>query len=911
MAEKLFLIDGAALFYRSFYAFIRNPLINSKGEDTSITFGFLNTLVRILSDENPAYFVVVFDTSKPTFRHEMYKEYKANRAEMPEEMRKQLPRLYKSLEDLNFNIVKLDGYEADDIMGTFAKRFANTELDVYIVSGDKDMAQLVNRNTFLYSVGKTGEAPDVLTEEKVLEKFGVKPEQIIDWLALMGDSSDNIPGVPKVGKKTACKFLTDFGSMDGLYENVESLKKSVVKNNLIEFKEDAYLSYKLATIDVDVPIEAELEDLKFKPWDDDVAADLMKELEFNRLAERMRALGKAVKEEVTLTQEYDANTVKYNLIDTEEKLISFATLLGQQKQFIFDLETDSLDTLTANLAGIAISWKANEAWYVVVNHSDVSLEQDLVFAHLAAVFADKNIKKYGQNLKYDLSVLRNKGFAVNGVYFDTMIAAYLLDPANRQQSLDYLADKHLNYRMIPISEVIGSGKEEKVMTELPASECYIYACEDADITLRIAHILEKEIADARLDSLMFGLEIPLMEVLQRVEDNGIGIDADLFSNLSKDISEQLLVSEKKIHDFAGNPFNISSPQQLGQVMFEEKKIHEELGMRKPKKTKTGQISTSEQTLEKFSEHPIINEVLNFRKLAKLKSTYVDALPTMVNAQTGKIHTSYMQTIAATGRLSSVNPNLQNIPIRTDLGKELRRGFIAKNAGYSLLSIDYSQIELRIMAHLSKDKTLIDGFNEGADIHAITASLIFDIALGEVTSDHRRKAKEINFGIMYGMNKWGLANRLHISAKEAEMFIANYFATYPNIQLFMREAIEQAQQTGFVETMMKRRRYLPEIHSDTRNIREFAERMAINTPIQGSAADLIKKAMIDVDSWMQQSGVDAKMLLQVHDELVFEVENSIIESFTNKAGEIMSAALPLSVPVVVDSGFGANWLEAHG
>jgi DNA polymerase-1 len=912
MAEKLFLIDGSALYYRSYFAFIRNPLINSKGENTSATFGFLNTMLKILDEEKPEYTAIIFDTSKPTFRHEVYAGYKATREKMPDEMRAQYPRLVDTLNKLNFVLLEKDGYEADDIIGMLSKKFAGKNLDVFIVSGDKDMAQLVNNHVFLYATGKSGSPPEILDAKKVTQKYGVKPEQIIDWLALMGDASDNIPGVPKVGGKTAAKLLEDFKSIQGIYENIESMKQSALKDNLVNNREQAFTSQHLTTIQTDVPMEVGLEEIRFKIWDMEVASQVLRELEFPSLFNRMLALAEQTDFIPADLSQMDSALVNYKLIEDKESFDQVVNELKKQKHFVFDLETDSLDNLTAGIAGIALSWKEKEACYIPINHTDIKLSQNEILSKLKPVFLNKEIKKYGQNLKFDLSVLFHNGAEVQGVHFDTMLASYIIDPSNRQHNLDYLAEKYLAYKMIPISDLIGKGKDEKKMTDLAARDVMPYAAEDADIALRVSHILEEKLKEHGLQDLLYDLEIPLLQVLRKVEDNGIKIDTSLLNKLAIDIKEELKHIEQSIYEFAGQEFNISSPQQLGNIIFEEKKIHEDLDLRKPKKTKTGQISTSEETLERYSDHPIIQKILDFRRLSKLKNTYVDALPDMINSKTGKIHTSYNQTVAATGRLSSVNPNLQNIPIRTDLGKEIRRAFIPSREGYSILSADYSQIELRIMAHLSGDPTLIESFKNGdTDIHAVTASLIFNVDLQQVTSDHRRKAKEINFGIMYGMNKWGLSNRLHITPDEAELFIANYFATYPRIQLFMREAIRLANEQGYVETMMKRRRYLPEIKSKNRSIREFAERMAINTPLQGSAADLIKKAMIDVQDYIdEQKDCPAYMLLQVHDELVFEVENNYVKEFAAKVEKIMAGAIPLKVPVVVESGWGANWLEAH-
>lgn len=913
MSEKLFLIDGSALYYRSYFAFIRNPLINSKGENTSATFGFLNTMIKILDEERPEYVAIIFDTSKPTFRHEVFPDYKATREKMPDDMRAQYPRMVDTLKKLNFTLIDKDGYEADDIIGMLASSYGDKDLEVYIVSGDKDMAQLVNKNVFLYAVGKGGSGPEIMNSKKVIEKYGVKPEQIIDWLALMGDTSDNIPGVPKVGGKTAAKLLDEYGSIAGIYEKLDAMKQSALKDNLANNKKQAFMSQDLTTIKLDVPMDVALDDIRFKIWDMDVVSQVLKELEFPSLFNRMLALTEQTDFTPADISAFDNSKVKYTLLEDKKSFDLFVTQLKKQKHFVFDLETDSLDNLTAGIAGIAFSWKANEAFYLPVNHSDIKLSEREILVALNPVFSNPRIKKSGQNIKYDISVLEQHGVKVQGVYFDTMIASYVLDPSSRQHGLDYLAEKYLAYKMIPISELIGKGKDEKLMTDLAARDVLPYAAEDADIALRMTHILEDKLKEHGLQKLLFELEMPLMEVLQKVEDNGIKIDLDLLKKLSHEITEEIEQMVKEIYEFAGQEFKISSPQQLGQIMFEEKMIHEELGIRKPKKTKTGQISTSEETLERYSDHPIIAKVLNFRKLTKLKNTYVDALPDMVNKKTGKVHSSFSQVVAATGRLSSNNPNLQNIPIRSELGKEIRRAFIASREDYSILSADYSQIELRIMAHLSGDDTLIKGFQQGdTDIHAVTASLVFNIALDEVTADQRRKAKEINFGIMYGMNKWGLSNRLHITPDEAELFIANYFATYPNIQLFMRQAIAQANEQGYVETMMGRRRYLPEIKSKNRNIREFAERMAINTPIQGSAADLIKKAMIDMQNFIdEQRDCPAHMLLTVHDELVFEVENNYIRDFSKEVELIMAGAMPLKVPVVVESGYGDNWLEAHG
>jgi len=910
MSKKLFLIDGSALYYRSYFAFIRNPLINSKGENTSATFGFLNTMLKLLEDEHPEYVAIVFDTSEPTFRHKMYADYKATREKMPEEMRAQYPRLVNTLKALNFHLLELDGYEADDIIGTLAVRYADDELNAYIVSGDKDMAQLVNGNVYLYAGGKSGNPPEILDAEKVNEKYGVKPSQIRDWLALMGDSSDNIPGVPKVGQKTAAKLLEDFESLEKIYDNIDEVKGKL-QENLKENKEQAFVSRELTTIKTDVPIEVKLDEIEFDVWDMKVADKILRELEFRSLYNRMLALSEHKEAPTDDMQSIDNSESKYILIEDRGTLEDVAAKIKKAGRFVYDIETDTLDEISAELAGIALSWEAGKGCYIPLNHPDIRLDRETVFKILQPLFKDKNIKKLGQNLKYDTAILRRLGLEIDRLHFDTMVASYVIDPSNRQHNLGHLAEKYMAYRMIPIEELIGSGRNQKKMTDVPAADVLNYAAEDADITLQIAEILEKKIHENGQDDLMHKLEMPLVEVLMAMETHGVKVDLELLKRLSAEMGDEAENLQKEIYEIAAEEFNISSPQQLGTILFEKLKIHEDLGLRRPKRTKSGQISTSEQILERYSEHPAIAKILHFRKLTKLKNTYIDAFPNLLNPKTGRIHTSFNQTVAATGRLSSANPNLQNIPIRTELGRSIRKAFIPSRDDYVILSADYSQVELRIMAHLSRDETLIEGFKKGdKDIHAITAALIFDIDIDEVTGDHRRKAKEINFGIMYGMNKWGLANRLHITPDEAELFIANYFATYPNIQLFMRGAIEMAKDKGYVETMLRRRRYLGEIHSRNRNIREFAERTAINTPIQGSAADLIKKAMIDVHDYIQQEKARAAMLLQVHDELVFEVHKDEVHSFSEKVRHIMSSAFELRVPLVVDCGWGANWLEAH-
>ena len=909
MSKKLFLVDGSALYYRSYFAFSRNPLINSKGENTSATFGFLNVLLKLIELEHPDYLAIVFDTKAPTFRHKIYEEYKATREKMPEEMAAQYPRLIETLKAANFPILEKEGYEADDIIGTLAKKFGKEGVDVYILSGDKDMAQLVNGHVFLYNLPKAQAEPEILDRAKIKEKFKVEPEQIIDWLALMGDKSDNIPGIPKVGEKTAAGLLNEFGSLEEIYKRIDKVDKAWLREKLLQYKEQTQLAKKLATIETNVPIDVRLEDLKFRMWDIEKVGPILKELEFRTLYNRMAAMSRGELNPFAL-KKHDRNNVHYVLIESEEQLDSLINKLEKAERFVFDLETSSLDFLDAEIAGIALSWNAKEAYYIAVKHQGGGLTTDLVLEKLRPIFENSRYLKIGQNMKYDALIMEQNGLPVKGMHFDTMIASYLLNPAN-QHGLDKLSEEYLSYEMIHIEEIIGKkGKKQKVMTNLPAQFVYEYACEDADITFRLYEILKDELQEHGMADLFYNLEMPVMYVLMRMEQRGVKVDRDLLKQLSDQLAQKIAELEKSIFEKAGEAFNLNSPQQLGVILFDKLQIHKELGLRKPSRTKTGQYSTSEKTLERYLAHPVVSAIMEYRKLVKLKNTYIDALPKLIHPKTGKIHTSYNQTVTATGRLSSSNPNLQNIPIRTDLGKEIRKAFIPSKENYLILSADYSQIELRIMAHLSGDETMIENFKKNKDIHAATAALIFNIPVQEVTPEHRRKAKEINFGIIYGMTPYGLASRLGISKEEAQEFIADYFATYPKVGEFMQKMIAFARKHHYVETMMHRRRYLPEILNSNQNIREFAERTAINTPIQGSAADLIKKAMIDVQNYIESQAVPAGMLLQVHDELVFEVESSVAEEFALKVKDLMEHAADLRVPLVVDWGLGKNWLEAH-
>jgi DNA polymerase-1 len=911
--SKLFLIDGSAIFYRSYFAFIQNPLINSRGENTSTTFGFLNTIFKIIEDETPEYFCIVFDTKAPTFRHDMYSEYKATREKMPEEMAETIPRMMQALTTLQMNLMEKDGYEADDIIATIARKCASTELDIFIVSGDKDFAQLVSENIFIYTPAKSGSMnSEILGRSEIKEKYGVYPEQIVDFLALIGDKSDNVPGVPRVGVKSAQPLLEKYGDLDQIYMHVDDIAKNMVREQIRENRESAYLSQKLVTLEDQAPVDFTLGDFVLKSWDQHDVDVLLNDMEFNRLIVRAAKINNIIAGDPEIQDSPAKKSVqqKYQLVNDENTLNSLIGKWETVDEFVFDLETDSLDVFSANIAGIAVSFEKDEAYYIAVNHPDSNLSEKTVLQLLKPIFEDKNIKKIGQNIKFDAMIMREHGIETKNIYFDTMIASFLINSTYGQHGLDNLAQVYLDYKTISIEEIIGTGKNQKKMTELPVENVYRYACEDADITWQLMQILKPKLTDLDLDDLFYNIEMPLVSVLMTMEKNGVTLDLDLLTDLAKKLEDDIILLEKKIYELAGEHFNINSPQQLGILLFDKLEIHKELNMRKPKRTKTGQYSTSEQILDRYHRHDLPKNILDYRKLAKLKNTYVDALPNLINPVTGQVHTSYNQAIAATGRLSSVNPNLQNIPIRTEIGRQMRKAFIPKDKKNHILSADYSQIELRIMAHLSQDPNMCDSFEKDLDIHATTAARIFEIPIEEVDAEHRRKAKEINFGIIFGMSKYGLANRLDISIQEAEQFIYDYFALYSKVQEFMHLTIAGANSEGYVRTMRGRIRYLPQIHSTNRQLREFAERTSINTPIQGSAADLIKLAMIEIHQEMQERELSSKMLLQVHDELVFEVPDKELEIMSELVRDKMENAMQLKIPIKVDVGVGKNWLEAH-
>ncbi|NDW10830.1 DNA polymerase I [Dysgonomonas sp. 520] len=921
---KLFLLDAYALIYRSYYAFIKNPRINSKGQNTSAIFGFVNTLEELLRKENPTHIAVAFDPPGGTFRHEAYEHYKAQREETPEDIRKSVPIIKQVIDAYNIKIVEVPRYEADDVIGTISKQAEKEGFDVYMMTPDKDYGQLTSEHIFMYKPKFAGNGFDILDSDAIKEKYNLaSTEQMIDLLGLMGDASDNIPGCPGVGPKTAEKLISEFGSIENILENTEKIKGSL-KTKLEENKEQIIFSKFLATIKTDVPIEFKEDEYLRKEINEDEIQKLFEELEFRTLINRvLKKEEKNIKSptpfQTSLFEEFNTNTQEekkysnltelndidhnYEFIDNETDMINLKKKILDQEFVSFDTETTGVDPISSELVGMSFSFKENEAYYVAISPKfEEARKQAEIFKE---ILENEKICKIGQNIKYDIIVLKKYGINVKGKLFDTMIAHYLINPELRH-NMDYMAETYLNYKTIHIDELIGAkGKNQLNMRDIPQSKICDYACEDADITLKLKNILEKEIAENKLEKLLYEIELPLVYVLADMEYTGVKLDRQALKESSETLTKELIKLETEIHKLAELEFNINSAKQVGEVLFEKLKIVE-----KPKKTKTGQYTTSEEVLESLKDkHPIVGKILEYRGLKKLLSTYIDALPQLINKLDGKIHTSYNQTVTSTGRLSSSNPNLQNIPIRDEQGKEIRKAFIPDD-NCTFYSADYSQIELRIMAHLSNDPNMLEAFNSGEDIHAATAAKIYKKPITEVTSDMRRKAKTANFGIIYGISVFGLAERLTIPRSEAKELIDGYFETYPQVKEYMDESIKIAKEKGYVETILGRKRYLPDINSHNATVRGYAERNAINAPIQGSAADIIKIAMNNIYDRFEKENIKSKMILQVHDELNFNVVNEEMSHVEHIVKEEMENAVKLSIPLKIDSGKGKNWLEAH-
>ncbi|MBN2012623.1 DNA polymerase I [candidate division KSB1 bacterium] len=906
MAKKrLFLLDGSAIVYRAFFAFLQNPLTNSRGENTSAVFGFLLSLFKIQDDEHPDGLAIVFDTPEPTFRHHLFPEYKATREKMPDELAESLPRLREVLSALNIPILEKPGFEADDLIGTLAKRAERDGWNVFLVTGDKDFMQLVTDSVKMYVFAKSNQPAEIVDPVKVQEKTGVLPSQIIDYMSLTGDTSDNVPGVRGIGPKTASQLIQEFGNVETILNDPAAIKSASVRSKIEANVENAKISKELVTIHCDVQLDVELNELHPHEPDTNRCISLFRELEFNNFINRLS--GNAEKKPAA-----------YHIVDTPGKLTDFIKKLSQIDSFTLDLETTDIDPMKANIVGLSFSWKHAEAYYIPVAAEFSPKSGDLfssevkpqglqvkdVLESLRPILSNEHQKKCGQNIKYDLLVLAQHGMPVTGVDFDTMVASYILNPSQRQHNLDALSLEHLGYEKIPTSDLIGKGKNQLNMAEIPVEKVAQYACEDADITQRLRGVFEPKLDEFNLRPLFDTVEVPLIEVLLQVERNGVCLDLPFLKKMSSDMQTEIDRIVEYIYELAGEQFNINSTKQLADVLFQK------IGLPVIKRTKTG-ISTDVNVLEALArQHVLPQQLLEYRQLTKLKSTYVDAIPRLVHPKTGRVHTSYNQTVAATGRLSSTDPNLQNIPIRTEMGKQIRKAFIPQDKDHVLVDADYSQIELRIMAHLSHDETLLNAFRNNEDVHLRTASLVFKTPPEEVNSDLRRRAKEVNFGIMYGMGPFGLASRLDIPREEAEAFIADYFANYPNVKAYIDSTINEARQSGFVTTLLQRRRYLPEIQSTNRQVREFAERTAVNTPIQGSAADLIKVAMINIHRRLKQEKLRSMMIMQVHDELMFEAPKDELEQLQKLVKHEMEHAMELSVPIQVDVGVGMNWLEAH-
>ncbi|MFN3851966.1 MAG: DNA polymerase I [Spirosomataceae bacterium] len=952
-SKKLFLLDAMALIYRAHYAFIKAPRITSTGLNTSSVFGFTNTMLEVIQKEKPTHIGVAFDLPGGTFRNEQFPEYKANRQEQPEDITIAIPYVKRLVEAMNIPLLAVPNYEADDVIGTIAKKAARAGFEVFMMTPDKDYGQLVEEHVYIYKPALGGKDVEVQGIKEVCEKWGIQHvDQVVDLLGLMGDAVDNIPGLPGVGEKTAAKLIAQFGSVEGVIENVDKLTGKLaetVKTNA----DKAILSKQLARIEINVPIDFDEDALEINQVNAELLSPLLDELEFRTLRKKLLpnevvttptssapaaptanvnaikskagtqislfessapstpSTNQLIVEEEEETKSFnrekdsiDTKIHEYHLIDTPELRSSLISYLNSQKELCFDTETTSTDAVDAEIVGLSFCYRKGEAFYVPISEEQAEAKSQL--EEFRQVFENESIMKIGQNIKYDILILKNYGIDVKGELYDTMLAHYLLEPDQRH-GMDFLANTLLNYEPISIDSLIGKkGKFQGNMRDVAFEKIKDYAAEDADVTFQLKQVLAPKLIENQQEKLLMKVEIPLVSVLADMEHEGVRVDEGVLNDMSKVLEGDVALIQTEIFQLAGEEFNIASPKQLGDILFEKMRLD-----KNAKKTKTGQYATGEDILSKLeNEHEIVRKILDFRELVKLKNTYVDALPALISKKTGRIHTSYNQAVAATGRLSSTNPNLQNIPIRTPRGQEIRKAFVARNDDYKILSADYSQIELRIMAAFSGDESMIEAFNNGIDIHSTTASKVFKVGLSEVTSDMRRKAKMVNFGIIYGISAFGLAQRLNISRTEAKDIIDAYWVEFPKIKVFMDNAINQARETKYVETILGRRRYLRDINSQNQVDRGFAERNAINAPIQGSAADMIKVAMINIHDWMKAEQLKSKMILQVHDELVFDAHISEIDLLKEKIDNLMCTAIPLAVKMETGMGVGLNWLEAH-
>ncbi len=934
--KKLFLLDALALIYRAYFAFSQNHRVNSKGLNTSAIFGFTNTLLEILRKEQPTHIAVVFDTAAPTVRHVEFEDYKAHREEMPEDIQKAIPWVIKVIEGFRIPVLSADGYEADDLIGTLAKKAEKEGFVTYMMTPDKDYGQLVSENIFMYKPARGGGQAEVLGTAEICKRWEIKNvSQVIDILGLMGDSSDNIPGIPGVGEKTAIALIKEYGTMDNIYKNTEKLKgklKEKVENN----KEMAFQSRKLATIICDAPVELDEKALVLEEPDKEILKELFTELEFRALAQKVLGselyveaapqvakdlFGNPVNAGATTKAKVEGevegevegpstfNTINdtkhiYYLAQDESKIKELLVGLEKVQTFCFDTETTGLDTQNTELVGLSFSWKKHEAWYVPVDADQAKAKKTV--EKFKAILSDGSKTLIGQNIKFDLAVMKLYNIDIKCKLFDTMIAHYLLRPDMRH-GMDLLAETYLKYTPVSIETLIGKrGKGQLSMRDVPVEQVKEYAAEDADVTFQLESVFSPLLKGNNTGKILYDVELPLVPVLCAMEGEGISIDVNVLKVFSKELEKDIEKVEATIYEMAGMKFNISSPRQVGEILFEKLRLVENA-----KKTKTGQYATGEDILDKMrNKHVIIDKILEYRELLKLKNTYVDTLPELVNPRTGRIHTSFNQVVAVTGRLSSDNPNLQNIPIRTEKGREIRKAFVPRSKEFTLLSADYSQIELRVMAHMSGDDGMIKAFKDGLDIHTATAAKVFHVEVDAVTSEMRSRAKMVNFGIIYGISAFGLADRLNISRTESREIIESYFKQYSRIKEYMDESIEKARKEGFVETILGRRRYLPDITSGNATVRGFAERNAINAPIQGSAADMIKIAMINIHREFEKHKLKSRMLLQVHDELVFDAHLTEVDKIQPIIRKQMEEAIPMKVPALVEMGTGENWLKAH-